>query len=846
PKAGCAMKHRQVTAKSPCPACGKDHWCAWLPDGALRCQSGGDCPSDMKFVRTMRDGAKLFAPIAASHRRPTRTAKPVPKQAQGPTEAQRTEFDAAQSRFADACTPNRRDELASQLGVTSDSLQAIGVGWATPADLRALKASGAGWPEMYPDGAFTFPERDGGGRIVGFSFRTQDGRKGSPSGKVGSRRGLIVPTTLADDVEPVLIVEGASDVATCTALDIPAVGRPSNTGGSADLARLLVGRSVLVVGENDQKASGQWPGCEGAERVAGHLATEWGEPVAWTLPPIGAKDVREWLKSRVSAGLSLTDGEACKAAGADLLAALVASEQTAEGEQSDDGGGGSQADRLVSLALERYRFGQDETGEPFAVPIDGPNVARSLAESKRLSSELASLYHGAYSKVPSASALADARSVLAGKAAESPREPVKLRIASHDNDIIIDLGDEKGCAIRLYPGGWEILNVSPLLFRRSSLTGELPEPVRGGDLRLLRECLNVTDSDWHLLVGWMVAGLLPNISHPILLLGGYQGTGKSSATRMLVMSLDPSPAPLSSPPTEPESWAVVANASYVIAIDNISAISRWWSDALCKSVGGDGWMRRARYTDKDVSVLSFRRCIILNSIDAGALRGDLGERLLLIDLERITSDRRRSETDIQSAYENARGQILGALLDVAAQVLLELPNVKLDSMPRMADFARVLAALDTVLKVNSLDAYLGQKERVATDVLDSDSVGEAVRQLMDVRNVWTGSATALDSDLKALPLDRAYRDWPASPSALSRHLSRIAPSLAAVGIDTDRGKAHGGMRHRVITLRKSVTSVTSVPSVTDGAQGVVSESDSARCADETGTTSGTTTDALDD
>src|SRR5258708_22718394 len=99
----------------------------------------------------------------------------------------------------------------------------------------------------------------------------------------------------------------------------------------------------------------------------------------------------------------------------------------------------------------------------------------------------------------------------------------------------------------------------------------------------------------------------------------------------------------------------------MIEIDNITTISGWWSDALCRAVTGDGWMRRKVYTDSELAVLSFRRVVLLTSIDAGALRGDLGDRLLLADLEPIPASGRRSEVELDHAIEASRARILGAL-----------------------------------------------------------------------------------------------------------------------------------------------------------------------------------------
>ena len=53
---------------------------------------------------------------------------------------------------------------------------------------------------------------------------------------------------------------------------------------------------ILVVGENDRKDDGHWPGRDGAKKLAAALARELGGRVRWTLAPAGYKDVRDWLK----------------------------------------------------------------------------------------------------------------------------------------------------------------------------------------------------------------------------------------------------------------------------------------------------------------------------------------------------------------------------------------------------------------------------------------------------------------------------------------------------------------------------------------------------------------------
>lgn len=191
-----------------------------------------------------------------------------------------------------AITAAQVQELAASLSVSPESLRALNVGWAPEASLRDLGAGGSGWREDYPAGAYSFPERDAVGGVIGVSFRTADGRKGTAR---GAARGLTYPTNPVCGGE-CLIVEGATDVAACLTMGMRAVGRPSCSGGAALLAAHLRGAEVMVVGENDQRG-GAWPGRDGAERLADQLREAWGCAVRVSLPPEGAKDVRAFLRN---------------------------------------------------------------------------------------------------------------------------------------------------------------------------------------------------------------------------------------------------------------------------------------------------------------------------------------------------------------------------------------------------------------------------------------------------------------------------------------------------------------------------------------------------------------------
>ncbi|MER7840263.1 ATP-binding protein [Streptomyces sp. NPDC096040] len=471
----------------------------------------------------------------------------------------------------------------------------------------------------------------------------------------------------------------------------------------------------------------------------------------------------------------------------------------------DDGKPPPAAARIVVMAREEYRFVMSTDGRPYAVALNGPNIALPLRGKAGLRQRLARKFADAYpGEVASQSALADAMTVLEGVAEDDDPVAVNLRVGRDASGaIVVDLGSADGRAVVVSGIGWQVVDRAPVLFRRSGAMAPMPQPVLDGDgLAKLHALLNMDESAFHQLVAWLVAAWIPDIPHPALVCKGEQGTGKSKAAQMFINLIDPSPAAKRSQPRDEKAWSRQAFSSWALCLDNISTIPPWLSDTLCKAVTGDGVVDRALYTDDDVVVLTFKRVLAMTTIDAGALAGDLAERVLMLDLQLIDATRRRSEEELDATFDVVRPAVLGALFDVLACALAVLPSIRLESMPRMADFARVLAAVDQTQGWNTLGDYLATSANVATDAMEGDPFAMAIAQLVDKAGTWQGTAGEL---LEALPVPLVRpKNWPVDATRAGGRVKRLAPLLRSIGITVDdTQRSRDRMRNKLLTLSRA-------------------------------------------
>jgi len=470
----------------------------------------------------------------------------------------------------------------------------------------------------------------------------------------------------------------------------------------------------------------------------------------------------------------------------------------------------SQVAQLIRHAREGARLFHSPDGTAYAaVEVDGHRETHAI-RSVRFRDWILMRFLRQQGRAPNSQQLADALNTIRALAVyDGPEVPVFVRVAEHEGDVYIDLGNERWDAVRVTREGYEVVAHPPVGFVRKAGSAPLPYPVGGGTIDDLRPFLNLgSDGDFMLVVAWAAFSLSPWGPYPVLVLQGEQGSAKSTTVRVLRALVDPAVEPLRALPKNERDLAIAAGNAWVLAFDNLSGIRDQLSDALCRLATGGGFATRQLYTDDEEMIFSAKRPIILNGIDDIATRGDLQERSLLVSLPAIPEERRREEAAFWADFDAARSRIFGALLEGVSAALRNAEAVHLEKMPRMADFAVRATAMEAAFEWEEgsfVEVYAANRQEASETLLANEPLFDAIEMLLRfyVTEPWRGTATELQKVLNHHGDDSIKRSkaWPQGPQALSRRLRRMAPALRAAGIEYTEG-VEGHSKKKIKTLRK--------------------------------------------
>ena len=601
---------------------------------------------------------------------------------------------------------------------------------------------------------------------------------------------------------PVLVCEGEKAADAAAGMLLPGWAATCAPNGARAAAKAhwgpLAGRDVTIWPDADE------PGRRYAAAVAKALAAAGAKTVSLIDPPAAAVagwDAADalaegWEGSRVQAlvrgakPVGPIQGQASNGEASTRDAASMAGQDSRQGGRPRMR---SQSEKLVDLAAVLELWHSSRLQAYATLPVNGHAEHRAV-RSRDFRLFLWGAYYDAHGQVPNSQALEDALRVVEVLAGRGAQHTPHLRVGELNDALYLDLGDRDWRVVEVTAAGWRVVDRSPVKFVRSDALKPLPEPEAGTSIDSLRGFVNVaSDDEFRLIVGFLIGALHQRGPYPLLLINGEQGTAKSMLARILVDLVDPRVAQLRSFPRDERDLSVFASNAHVLAFDNISMIPHWLSDALCRLSTGGGFGTRQLHSDREEVIFEAQRPIILNGIPDLASRPDLGDRAIAVTLSPIPPEARRAESELLRAFEAARPEILGALLDGVSSALRHRETVTLDRLERMADFCLRATAAEPGLGWENqafINAYRANRASGFELGIESDPVASSVRSLIDKQSgPWEGSASELLPvlDQEVTEKVRQSRDWPSAPAALSNRLRRVAPMLRQIGIEVGLG-----------------------------------------------------------
>jgi hypothetical protein len=474
---------------------------------------------------------------------------------------------------------------------------------------------------------------------------------------------------------------------------------------------------------------------------------------------------------------------------------------------------------LINMPVSGELF-HTATGTAFVDLLINGRRETWLIRSKRFRAWLRRRYYQETGDALSAEAIRSALDLLEAQAQfDAPERAIHVRVAEHAGHTYLDLADEDWRAVEIGPGGWRVIGSPPVRFRRPAGMLPLPVPEPGGSIEALVSLLNLAShNDLVLVVMWLLATLRSAGPYPLLAISGEQGSAKTVLSKLLKALIDPNAAPVRALAREERELMIAASHSHLLAFDNLSDLPASLSDALCRLASGGSFAVRQLYTDDDEVLFQASRPILLNGIEDVIRRPDLADRAIFLTLAAIAEEQRCPEQELWREFEIARPRVLGALLDAVAHGLRELPRVRCEKLPRMADFALWAMACETAFwpPGTFARAYEANRRVEIECIIDADPVAACVREIMTERSSWTGSAADLLRVGASRTCDGISRDstgWPKNPRALAGRLRRAQTFLRVLGIDIAFSReGHAGSRIIRIrrTLENTVCTVSSV------------------------------------
>ncbi len=251
----------------------------------------------------------------------------------------------------------------------------------------------------------------------------------------------------------------------------------------------------------------------------------------------------------------------------------------------------SVAQIALSLAEEHCsELFLDQYGTPHAALKIGGHVETLRLKDSRFKNWLCRTYYLSEDKILNSESVTNVLNILKAKAEfEGATRTLDLRVTSAQDEpftIYYDLSNKEWQVVKITPEGWSI-EPSPIIFRRYKSQQPQVYPSRKYSPDVFdkfMDLMNIKNRDERQVSkGYIVDLFYPGIPKPISVVVAEQGSAKTTEHRLEKKLIDPCITKTLSLPRDKTEMVQMLAHNYVTYFDNVSRITDWQSDMLCRA-----------------------------------------------------------------------------------------------------------------------------------------------------------------------------------------------------------------------------------------------------------------------
>lgn len=160
---------------------------------------------------------------------------------------------------------------------------------------------------------------------------------------------------------------------------------------------------------------------------------------------------------------------------------------------------------------------------------------------------------------------------------------------------------------------------------------------------------------------------------------------------------------------------------------------------------------------------------------------DLLDRVLVVNTRTLNQNERKDERQLFKKFDQARPKILGGIVNALSRAMKIKRGLKIQNLPRMADFALWGTAVTVALGKNQQDfddALKKNNRRKFDEIVERQPVVNQIVNLARTRKRWRGNASQLLSILRKKGRDdHDDRFSLSTPNHLTQQLRTLLPLL---------------------------------------------------------------------